>query len=53
VSHKRFGPFELKDGIYLVGPVTWVGGLYWFFVAATLGTFGFALWTLSHRKLWL
>ena len=53
VRHQRFGPFELKDGIYLIGPVTWAGGLDWFFVAAALGTCVFAAWTALLRAVWL
>lgn len=53
VRHQRFGLFELKDGIYLIAPITWAGGLDWFFVAAALGTCIFALWTLWQRRLWL
>lgn len=53
VRHPRFGPFELKDGIYLIGPITWAGGLDWFFIAAALGTCIFALWTVQQRGLWL
>jgi phosphatidylglycerophosphate synthase len=53
VRHLRFGPFELKDGIYLIGPVTWAGGFDWFFVAAALGVCVFAVCTLWQRRLWL
>ncbi len=32
------GGFELEDGIYLIAPVTWLGGLGPFFALACLGT---------------
>lgn len=43
--YPRFGPVELKDGIYLIGPITWLGGLEPLFVIACLGTLAFCLWT--------
>ncbi|MFQ5984286.1 MAG: flippase-like domain-containing protein [Alphaproteobacteria bacterium] len=44
--YPRFGPVELEDGIYLIGPFTWLGGLEPFFVIASLGTLAFCLWTV-------
>jgi phosphatidylglycerophosphate synthase len=31
VFHPRLGPFEFKDGIYLISPVMWAGALDRFF----------------------
>ena len=45
VRYPQFGGFELKDGIYLIGPVTWVGGLAPFFVMGAIATCVFATWT--------
>jgi phosphatidylglycerophosphate synthase len=38
--------FELEDGIYLLGPIAWLGGLEYFFVVGCAGTVCFALWTV-------
>jgi phosphatidylglycerophosphate synthase len=39
--------FELEDGAYLLGPITWLGGLEYFFLLACAGTVCFALWTVA------
>lgn len=36
--YPRWGPVELEDAIYLMGPIVWFGGLYWFFIAGWTGT---------------
>ena len=41
-----FAGFEIEDVMYLVGPITWSGGLLPFLVAASLGAPLFALWIL-------
>ncbi len=38
--------FELEDGIYLLVPITWLGLLEPFLVAAALGATAYCLWTL-------
>ena len=38
--------FELEDGIYLLAPVTWLGFLTPFFVAAGIGATIYCLWTI-------
>ncbi len=38
--------FEIEDVLYLIAPVTWLGGLPSFVAAAGLGAPLFALWTL-------
>jgi phosphatidylglycerophosphate synthase len=45
-DYPRFGGFELEDGIYLIAPVTWVGWLTPFFVAAGIGALVYCLWTV-------
>ncbi len=40
--------FELEDGIYLLGPVVWLGWLQPFFVAAGIGAAIYTLWTLAR-----
>ena len=40
--------FELEDGIYLVAPITWLGGLDWFFILAASGQMIFCLWMLAR-----
>lgn len=46
VEQPRWRGFEIEDCMYLIGPVTWVGGLVPFFVAAAIGAPLFALWQL-------
>ncbi|MCH7711452.1 MAG: CDP-alcohol phosphatidyltransferase family protein [Proteobacteria bacterium] len=46
VEHPSFGGFEIEDFIYLIGPITWIGGLSYFFLAYGLGTLGYLGWTL-------
>ncbi len=45
VGYPGFAGFELEDGIYLLWPVTWLGYLYPFFVAASIGATVYFLWT--------
>ncbi len=37
-SYPRIGPFQLEDGIYLIAPIVWLGGLFPFFMLGCLGT---------------
>lgn len=46
VEHARGGGFEIEDFIYLIGPITWLGGLDYFFLVYGLGTLGYLGWTL-------
>ncbi len=46
VAHPRYAGFEIEDLIYLIGPITWAGGLEYFFLAYGFGTFGYLAWTL-------
>ncbi|HEY5725576.1 MAG TPA: hypothetical protein VIX40_06430, partial [Methylomirabilota bacterium] len=48
--YPQWGPFELEDGVYLIGPVTWLGGLAGFFVLGALGQIVFS--ALRLRELW-
>lgn len=54
VEHPFFAGFEIEDFIYLIGPITWIGGLSYFFLAYGLGTLGYLGWTLfeliRHRR---
>ena len=62
VMHRRFGDsavrhpmaagFELEDAIYLIGPITWAGGLVVFLLVFGLGTLGYLLWTLWTYQRW-
>ena len=45
VAHPHFAGFEIEDIIYLVGPITWLGGLEYFFVLYGCGSFGYLAWT--------
>ena len=46
VAHPRYAGFEIEDIIYLIGPITWLGGLEYFFLAYGIGSFGYTTWTL-------
>ena len=46
VQHPAMGGFEIEDFIYLIGPITWLLGIRWFFLPFALGTLGYLLWTI-------
>ena len=46
VRHPSAAGFELEDFIYLIGPITWAGGLVIFFVGFGLGSLGYLVWNL-------
>jgi len=46
VRQSQRAGFEIEDTLYVVGPVTWLGGLHPFVVAAGFGAPIFLLWTL-------
>ncbi len=48
VGYPGWAGFELEDGIYLLAPVTWLGWLEPFFVAAGIGAAVYLLWTLGR-----
>ena len=50
VGYPGFAGFELEDGIYLIAPITWIGYLMPFFVAAGIGATVYLLW--SFWSLW-
>ena len=45
-GYPAFAGIELEDGIYLLAPITWLGMLMPFFVAATVGATVYFLWSL-------
>jgi len=47
VGYPGFAGFELEDGIYLIGPITWAGFLTLFFVLSAAGAVVYTLWTLT------
>ncbi|MDA0704340.1 MAG: CDP-alcohol phosphatidyltransferase family protein [Proteobacteria bacterium] len=49
VAHPSYAGVEIEDIIYLIGPITWLGGLQYFFLAYGIGSFGYFAWTLSCR----
>ena len=49
VAHPRYGGVEIEDLIYLIGPITWLGGLEYFFLAYGIGSFGYFSWTVWER----
>ncbi|HKK15520.1 MAG TPA: CDP-alcohol phosphatidyltransferase family protein [Gammaproteobacteria bacterium] len=48
VEHPAFAAFELEDFIYLIGPITWLAGILWFFVPYALGNIGYLVWTITE-----
>jgi phosphatidylglycerophosphate synthase len=42
------GPFEIEDILYLIAPVTWLGQLQVFVLAASIGAPLFAVWTATR-----
>lgn len=48
VGYPALAGFELEDGIYLLAPVTWLGWLTPFFVAAGFGAILYCLWTFGR-----
>ena len=47
VGYPYYAGFELEDGIYLIAPVTWLGLLTPFFLAAGVAAAIYFLWTLA------
>ena len=45
VEHPSSSGFEIEDFIYLIGPITWLGGLDYFFWLYGAGTMGYLGWT--------
>ena len=41
-----FAGFELEDGIYLIGPIVWMGWIEPFFLLGSIGVLAFGGWTL-------
>lgn len=46
IEHPSYAGIEIEDIIYLIGPITWLGGLEYFFLAYGLGSFGYFAWTV-------
>jgi phosphatidylglycerophosphate synthase len=40
-TYPSWGPFELEDGVYLIGPIVWLGFLYPLFLVGCFGTIAF------------
>jgi phosphatidylglycerophosphate synthase len=52
VQQENFAGFEMEDTLYIVGPVTWLGGLVPFLIAACIGAplfLLFVLWQIRKR----
>ncbi len=52
VEHPRLGGFENEDFIYLIGPITWLAGIVWFFIPFALGNIGYLIWTIKKYSDW-
>lgn len=46
VGYPGVGSADLEDTVYLLGPITWFGGLEYFFLLGCVGTLCFAGWTI-------
>ncbi|MCC7122550.1 MAG: CDP-alcohol phosphatidyltransferase family protein [Gammaproteobacteria bacterium] len=51
-EHPSFGWFNLEDFIYVIGPVTWLFGVVYFFVPFALGTIAYLIWTVIEYRRW-
>ncbi len=52
VQQENVAGFEMEDALYIVGPVTWLGGLVPFLIAACIGAplfLLFVLWQIRRR----
>jgi len=45
IGYPGLAGFELEDGIYILGPITWAGWLEPFFIVAGIGASIYCLWT--------
>lgn len=52
VEHPAASGFEIEDFIYLIGPITWLAGITWFFIPYAIGNIGYLLWTLLEYFRW-
>jgi phosphatidylglycerophosphate synthase len=50
VQQNNYGGFEVEDILYIVGPVTWLGLLAPFLVAAAVGAPLFLLWVVWRSR---
>ena len=50
VQQNNYGGFEVEDTLYIVGPVTWLGLLEPFLVAAAIGAPLFLLWVVWRSR---
>ncbi|MGB0629721.1 MAG: CDP-alcohol phosphatidyltransferase family protein [Alphaproteobacteria bacterium] len=41
--YPQFGRIQVEDGIYLILPIIWLTGTWWFFVIGTIGTLIFTI----------
>lgn len=48
VKQNNYGGFEVEDIMYVVGPVTWLGFLEHFLIAAAIGAPLFLFWSLRR-----
>ena len=52
VEHPQFYGFQDEDFIYLIGPITWLAGIVWFFIPYALGNVGYLLWSIKEKRDW-
>lgn len=45
VEHPAYAGFEIEDFIYLIGPITWLADIIYFFIPYALGNIGYLFWT--------
>ena len=50
VEHPSSWGFEIEDFIYLIGPITWFSGIYYFFVPYAIGNIAYLIWTVTENN---
>jgi len=50
VEHPARAGFEIEDFVYLIGPITWFAGVFWFFIPYAIGNIGYLLWTIREYR---
>jgi archaetidylinositol phosphate synthase len=48
-AYPQFGRIQVEDGIYLILPIVWLTGTWWFFLVGTVGTLVYTV--ISTRSL--
>ena len=44
--YPQIGRIQVEDGIYLILPIIWLSGTWWFFLVGTVGTLIFTIFNI-------